>query len=184
LKRHLPVLFEVAEIIAAKQKVRFKMVAPNEEMAAIARTWPTSGAAKIEIQAGDLEAALSTATIAITKTGTVTLECAWFGVPTVAFYKTDALTYAIGRQIVTVKYAAAPNILADKVLYPEFIQQAATPRNIAGAALELMENPDRRREIRAALGEVISTLGGPGAAARAAAAILNLFSLDAARGVH
>jgi lipid-A-disaccharide synthase len=184
LKRHLPVLFEAAELIAAKQKVRFKMVAPNEEMAAIARAWPSAGTAKIEIQSGDLETALSTATIAITKTGTVTLECAWFGVPTVAFYKTDALTYAIGRQIVTVKYAAAPNILADTVLYPEFIQHAATPANIAGAALELLENPDRRREIRATLREVISTLGGPGAATRASAAILDLFSLDVARRVH
>ena len=84
---------------------------------------------------------LSTATIAIASTGTVTLECAWFGVPTVAFYKTSALTYAIGRQIVSVKYLAMPNILAGKALFPELIQHEATPRNIAGAALELLDNP-------------------------------------------
>jgi lipid-A-disaccharide synthase len=174
LKRHLPVLFEAAGLIAAKHEARFKMVAPNEEMAAIAREWPNPRAAKIEIQTGALDAALSTATLAITKTGTVTLDCAWFGVPTVALYKTSALTYAIGRQIVSVKYLAMPNILAGKVLFPEFIQHEATPQNIAGAALALLENEARRGQIRVSLREVISTLGGPGATARAAAAILDL----------
>jgi lipid-A-disaccharide synthase len=174
LKRHLPVLYKAAELIAAKQTVRFIMVTPTEETAAMARAWPSAGNAKIEIQVGGLQAALSTATITITKTGTVTLECAFFGVPTVAFYKTDPLTYAIGRQIVTVKYAAAPNLLAGKALFPEFIQHEATPDNIAKAALELLGNEARRRKIRAELREVISTLGGPGAAKRAAAAILDL----------
>ncbi|HUD84382.1 MAG TPA: hypothetical protein VMQ67_12795, partial [Candidatus Saccharimonadales bacterium] len=158
----------------AKQKTRFKMVAPSEEMTAIARAWPATGAAKIEIQTGDLDAALSTATIAIASTGTVTLECAWFGVPTVALYKTSALTYAIGRQIVRVNYLAMPNILAGKALFPEFIQHEATARNIAGAALELLRDEGRRNEIRAGLREVMATLGGPGATARAAAAILDL----------
>ena len=143
-------------------------------MAAIARAMVAAGAAKIEIQTGGLDAALSTATIAIASTGTVTLECAWFGVPTVAFYKTSALTYAIGRQIVSVKYLAMPNILAGRALFPELIQHEATPRNIAGAALELLENTARRDEIRAGLREVISALGGPGASARAATAILEL----------
>lgn len=174
LKRHLPVILEAAELIAAKQPVRFKMVAPSDEMAAIARAYPGVDAAEIEIQTGGLDAALSTATIAIASTGTVTLECAWFGVPTVAFYKTSALTYAIGRQIVSVNYLAMPNILAGSTLYPELIQHEATARNIADAALELLENAARRGEIRAGLREVIAKLGAPGATARAAAAILGL----------
>jgi lipid-A-disaccharide synthase len=174
LKRHLPVVMEAAGLIAAKQQARFKMVAPSEEMAAIARAWPAAATSKIEVQIGGLDAALSTATIAIASTGTVTLECAWFGVPTVALYKTSALTYAIGKQIVSVKYLAMPNILAGKVLFPELIQHEATARNIAGAALELLGNAARRDEIRTGLREVIATLGGPGATARAAAAILDL----------
>jgi lipid-A-disaccharide synthase len=174
LKRHLPVVLEAAELIAAKQNARFKLIAPREEMAALARADVTGCAAKIEIQTGGLDAALSTATIAIASTGTVTLECAWLGVPTVAFYKTSALTYAIGRQIVSVKYLAMPNILAGKALFPELVQHEATAQNIAGAALDLLENAGRRGEIRAGLSEVISALGGPGATARAAAAILGL----------
>jgi lipid-A-disaccharide synthase len=174
LKRHLPVVLEAAELIAAKQPARFKLVAPSEEMAAIARAWPATGRAKIEIQTGGLDAALSTATIAIASTGTVTLECAWFGVPTVAFYKTSALTYAIGRQIVNVDFLAMPNILAGKALFPELIQHEATPQKIADAAQELLGDPARRDKIRIGLGEVISSLGGSGATERAAAAISRL----------
>jgi lipid-A-disaccharide synthase len=172
LKRHLPVVLEAAGLIAAKQNVRFKLVAPNEEMAEIIRKYP--GPSKIEIQTGQLDGALSSATIAIASTGTVTMECAWFGVPTVAFYKTSALTYAIGRQIVSVKYLAMPNILADRTLFPELIQHEATGEKIAAAALELLANPARRRDVRSELGKVIATLGGPGATARAAEAILGL----------
>jgi lipid-A-disaccharide synthase len=174
LKRHLPVVLEAAGLIAEKQEARFIMVAPNEEMAGIARSWPGMGAANIQIQTGGLEAALSTATLAIASTGTVTMECAWFGVPTVAFYKTSALTYAIGRRIVTVNFLAMPNILAGKALFPELIQHEATARNLANAALELLNDAARRDAIRAELRDVISTLGGPGATARAAAAILDL----------
>jgi lipid-A-disaccharide synthase len=174
LKRHLPVVLEAAEQIAVKQKVRFKLVATTEEMAVLARELAAKRAAKIEVQIGKLEEALSTATIALAKTGTVTLECAWFGVPTIAFYKTSALTYAIGRQIVSVKYLAMPNILAGRELFPEFIQQNATAANIAQAALELLNNEPSRKEVRAALRNVISTLGGPGATERAASAILAL----------
>jgi lipid-A-disaccharide synthase len=51
----------------------------------------------VEIQTGDLASALSQADVAIAKSGTVTLECAWFGVPTVAMYKTSWATYAIAN---------------------------------------------------------------------------------------
>jgi lipid-A-disaccharide synthase len=96
-------------------------------------------------------------------------------VPTVTLYKTSWLTYEIGRRIVTVKSLTMPNLLADDMVYPEFIQAAATPENISVAALELLQDEARRQKIRAQLGTIISTLGGPGATQRAASAILSLF---------
>ena len=53
------------------------------------------------------------ADIAIASTGTVTMECALFGVPTVTLYKTSWLTYQIARRIVTVKSLTMPNLLAE-----------------------------------------------------------------------
>ena len=111
----------------------------------------------------------------VSKTGTITMECAFFGVPTVTLYKTSWLTYQIGRRIVTVKSLTMPNLLADEAIYPEFVQDAATPENIAGAALNLLQNEPRRAQIKKRLAEVIATLGGPGAPERAARAILSLF---------
>jgi lipid-A-disaccharide synthase len=178
LKRHLPVILGAARLIAAQQPVRFKLVVPNEEKAGLARSFPAAGGPEIEIQTGRLEEALSEATVAIASTGTVTLECAYFGVPTVTLYKTSLWTYWIARRIITVKYLSWPNILAGEALYPEFIQHEATAANIAGAALELLGDPARRAEIHSRLARVISALGGPGAAQRAASAILKLTGPD------
>jgi lipid-A-disaccharide synthase len=184
LRRHLPVVFGAARWIAAKQPARFKLVAPGEEMAGLARAFTRGGAPEIEIQVGRLREALSEAALALASTGTVTLECALFGVPAVAFYKTSLLTYWIARRLVSVEHLAMPNLLAGEALYPEFIQHRATAANLGGAALELLADPSRRAEIRSKLARVISSLGGPGASGRAAAAIVKLTERAPAPGAE
>jgi len=96
-------------------------------------------------------------------------------VPTVTLYKTSWLTYQIAKRIVTVKSLTMPNLLAGEPVYPEFIQNEATPENLSRAALELFENAAHREKIKAQLAKIIASLGEPGAAGRAAAAILSLF---------
>ena len=177
LQRHLPVMREAARLIAARQEAQFKMIVPDDTMARMAGTFLTAGQPKIDLLAGGLAEALASATVAITKTGTVTFECAYFGVPAVALYKTDWITYLGGRRLVNVKYLSMPNLLADEAIYPEFIQGQATARNIAAATLALLGNPGRREEVRAKLERIIQTLGGPGAARRAAAAIVKLLKM-------
>ena len=128
-----------------------------------------------EIQIGDLPQALAEADVALASTGTVTMECAFFGVPTVALYKTSWLTYEIGKRIVTVKSLTMPNLLAGETVFPEFIQDDATPENLAQAGLELLQNQIRREIIRVQLAKIILSLGEPGAAGGAAEAVLSLF---------
>jgi lipid-A-disaccharide synthase len=130
----------------------------------------------LEIQVGSLPEALAAADLAIASTGTVTMECAFFGVPTVTLYKTSWLTYQVARRIVTVKSLTMPNLLANEEIFPEFVQDAATPGNIAGAALDLLQNESRRIQIKVWLAAIVSALGEPGASTRAAAAILSLFT--------
>jgi lipid-A-disaccharide synthase len=67
-----------------------------------------------------------------------------------------------------------PNLLADEEVFPEFIQNAATAKNVAGAALELLQNESRRISIKAKLALIVASLGGPGASRRAALAITRL----------
>jgi len=174
LQQHVPVMREAAGLIAARQQARFRMIVPDETMAAIARSFLPAGQPRIDLQTGGLAEALSSATMAITKTGTITLECAYFGVPAVAIYKTDWITYHCARQLASVKYLSMPNLLAGEPIYPELIQGRATAGNIAAASLGLLADPARRDAVRAKLGLTIESLGGPGATRRAAAAILKL----------
>ncbi len=181
LKRHLPAMLEAARRIAAGTKAAFRMVLPDEKLAAQARA-QFAGSPEIDLQIGNLPQALQQATLAIASTGTVTMECAFFGVPTVTLYKTGWTTYQIGKRIVKVNSLTMPNILADEPVFPEFIQDAATPESIARAALELLNDSARREAIRGKLGAIISSLGGPGACARAAKAVWSLFGGEAGRG--
>jgi lipid-A-disaccharide synthase len=159
LQRHLPVLLAAVKMMQEKiPSVKAKMVLPNPALEQLAKNL----GANIEIQ------------IAIAATGTVTMECAFFGVPTVTLYKTSRLTYEIGKRIVTVKSLTMPNLLAGETVYPEFIQDDATPEHLATAALELLQNQIRREIIKVQLAQIILSLGEPGAAKRAAAAILSL----------
>jgi lipid-A-disaccharide synthase len=174
LKRHLPVMLAAAHQIQAARPVRFKLVAADERLADYMRAFLAARAPKVEIQTGQLADALSTATLAIASTGTVTLECAYFGLPTVALYKTSFLFHLLARWLVTVKYLAMPNLLADEPLFPEFIQRQATADNLAKAALDLLADAPRRSAIRAKLRQVIQSLGGPGSSRRAAAILLQL----------
>lgn len=171
LRRHLPVMLGALDLIRAKiPDLRARMVLPKESLVQQARAMNLP--ASLAVQTGALPEALAEADIAIASTGTVTTECAYFGLPTVALYKTSWSTWQIAKRIVKVKYGAMPNLLADEELFPEFIQDAATPANLARAALELLGNEERRARVKARLAEVIAALGGPGATQQAARAII------------
>ncbi len=175
VRRHLPVVTGAYELLQREFRgLRAKMVLPNDALLqSVKASGPPSG---LELQVGGISAALADADLAITKSGTIAMECAMYGVPAVVFYKTSWPTYLIGRQIVSVKYLAMPNLLAGEEIYPEFIQDAATAGNISRAALALLGDESRRVKVKAKLAEVVVSLGGPGAASRAAAAIVSLFS--------
>jgi lipid-A-disaccharide synthase len=173
VRRHLPVVTGAFDLLRRElPALRGKMILPND---GLVQSVKSSGLpAGLELQVGGLTSALAQADLAITKSGTVTMECALHGVPAVVFYKTSWPTYFIGKQIVTVKYLAMPNLIADETIYTEFVQQTATAENIAAAALELLRDEKRRAEVQGKLAQVVASLGKPGAASRAAEAIVSL----------
>jgi lipid-A-disaccharide synthase len=173
LQRHLPLLLAALELLKKDApNLRARMVLPDGALAELARELGVP--ADLEIQIGQLPQALAQADVAIASTGTVTLECAFFGVPTVALYRTSWLTYQIAKSIVTVKYLAMPNLLADEEIFPEFIQADATPEKVAAAAFDLLCDEVKRNEIKRRLTKVVASLGGKGANRRAAELILGL----------
>jgi lipid-A-disaccharide synthase len=160
----------LGRIHQALPQVQARLVLPNEALAKRARQ--SSLPEFLHVQVGGLPSALQEADLAIASTGTVTLECAYFGVPAIALYRTSWVTWQIAKRIITVKYGAMPNLLADREIYPEFIQDAATAETIAKAALSLLKDKARRQQMKEELAEITHSLGSPGASTRAARAIL------------
>jgi lipid-A-disaccharide synthase len=173
LARHLPVMIGALALIRAQvANLRVRMVLPSESLVQQAKALGLP--VNLEVQVGGLPESLAEADLAIASTGTVTTECAYFGVPTVALYKTSWSTWQVARHIVKVKYAAMPNLLANEEVVPEFIQGAASPENIARAALELLRDEGRRARVKSRLAEIVASLGGPGATRRAARVIVEM----------
>ncbi|MEY4691087.1 MAG: lipid-A-disaccharide synthase [Verrucomicrobiota bacterium] len=171
LRRHWPVVAPAARTIVERTGAHCTLVLPHEAArASLPPGVPEPEGLRVRI--GGLAHALSEADVAIASTGTVTLECAWFAVPTVALYRTSWSTYQIGRRIIRVPHLAMPNLLAGKAVMPEFIQEAATPEALARAVLDLLETPGALEQAGEGLAGVRRLLGAPGAADRAAAAIL------------
>ncbi len=173
LKQHLPAMLGALELIRQKiPQSKASMVVPNESTAQLARAL----GATMPIQTGNLPAALASADVAIAKTGTVTMECAFFRVPTVTLYKGSWLNYQIARRVVTIKSFTMPNILAGEEVFPEFLQYDLTAENLARATLELLQDENRRAKMRAQLDKIIASLGEPGATNRAADSIVSLLA--------
>jgi lipid-A-disaccharide synthase len=174
LKNHLPAMLGALKLIQKKiPAAKAIMVLPDESLVQLAKSLGVP--ANVEIQTGDLPQALAQADIAIAKTGTVTMECAFFGVPAVTLYKGSWLNYQIARRLITVKTFTMPNLLANEEVYPEFLQDALTAENLSRAALELLQDESRRSKMKSQLAKIVASLGEPGAANRAAQAILSLF---------
>jgi lipid-A-disaccharide synthase len=112
---------------------------------------------------------LRAADAALCKSGTTTLEAAIAGCPLVVAYRTSAVEYAIARRIVTIPYIALVNIVAQRQVVPEFVQDALVPRRIADVLEPLLDPASPARSAMVAdLMSVRDSLGEAGAAGRVA----------------
>jgi lipid-A-disaccharide synthase len=116
----------------------------------------------------------------IIKSGTSTLESAMFRLPQVVCYKSGALSFAIGKHLVNVKYISLPNLIMDKPVVKELVQNDFTVKNISDELNKLLHNEAYRATMIAGYDELIAHLGGTGASERIAKYIVE----DAGGGVH
>jgi len=122
----------------------------------------------------DKFAAFDAARAAIAASGTVTTELALAGTPMVVGYRLGALTYALVRPFVRVRFITLANILLDRPAVPELIQGACTGAALASAALPLLCDEAARAGQKRDLAEAMSKLGvgGEAPSLRAARALL------------
>jgi lipid-A-disaccharide synthase len=108
------------------------------------------------------------ASAGIIKSGTSTLESALFKLPQVVCYKAGSLSFAIGKRLVNVKYIALPNLILDKALVKELIQNELTPANISAELQLLLHYAKRKAELNEGYETLFKMLGGEGASERLA----------------
>jgi lipid-A-disaccharide synthase len=104
--------------------------------------------------------------------GTVTLEAALIGTPTVVAYRLSALSFAIGKAVVQVKYASLANLIMNREVFPELLQHDATAERMAATLAPWLTSEPALQAARAELADLRRRVGGPGAAGRAAGIIL------------
>ncbi len=74
------------------------------------------------------------------------MHCALAGIPGAITYRTDPLTYWLGRLLVKVPYLGLANLLLNEPMYPEFIQGAATAKNLSRELAACVHDPARREK--------------------------------------
>lgn len=120
--------------------------------------------------------AIASADVAITKSGTVNLEIALLDVPQVVLYKVHPFTAWVGRKLlkIDVPLMSPVNLVVEQEITPELQQEAATPENVAKAALEILNSKERSQYILEGYQQMRSLLGEVGVTTRAAREIINL----------
>ena len=118
-------------------------------------------------------AAMAAADAALAASGTVALELALAGCPSVIAYRMNAITAAIIARLAKVKFAALPNLIADKMVMQERIQAACEPRLLTADLARLLDDPAAAAMQRSAIAAITAALGadGPAPSERAAASI-------------
>jgi len=114
---------------------------------------------------------LQHATAALVVSGTATLETALFHVPQVVCYKTGKLFYHLAKMVVKIKFISLVNLVADKEVVKELIQDELTTENLTTELSKILVEPGKSNMLNA-YKEIEVKLGGKGASKRAAELIV------------
>jgi len=175
LAHHLPVLREACARINAKLPTQFVLAAANsKDVDALKYGWPQG--LKVRVVTGETYDALAAADAAIVSSGTATVEAALLDAPMTVVYRVSPMTAALAKPLLRTPYYAMVNLIAEKRIVPELVQDDFTPQNVAAETLRFLQDSNARAAVRAGLSEVRRRLGPPGAVERAADAVASLLS--------
>ena len=119
---------------------------------------------------------LHNSTAALVTSGTATLETALFGVPQVVCYKGNSFSYFIAKRLVNVNYICIVNLILNKPVVKELIQDELCYENIKTELNKILENNHEINQMKSEYLQMKKMLGGPGASERAAQIIVSHIS--------
>ena len=176
VRRLLPVFGATLKLLAARCPEVVPVVAVSPVVAEAVRAGIADWPGPPVVVAGLAEkhdafaAAAQPGGAGLIKSGTSSLEMAVAGVPHLIAYKVNPLTAMIVGRLVKVPFASLVNLLAERRVVPEFLQQEATPEKLSGALHELLTAPAVAAAQRTGFAEVLDHLHPPGLSPSAAAA--------------
>lgn len=112
----------------------------------------------------------------VAKSGTTTLETTLFATPFVIVYRANPLTIKIAKLISRVKYIGLPNLIANKLVVKELIQEDMTTKNILHEINAVLNNPIKRQHFSTVLDTIRHKLGGESASSNCAEKIYEMIS--------
>ena len=143
--------------------------APSQERQFYSKFIKKSNVSFVENQTYDL---LSISFAALVTSGTATLETALFKVPQVVCYKGNWISYQIGKRLVNLKYISLVNLIMDKAVVTELIQNDFNPKRLR-KELDIILDSSRREQMFMEYFELEKKLGGQGASEKTAKSIFN-----------
>jgi lipid-A-disaccharide synthase len=166
VQRHLPLMLEAADIVKRfVPGVRFVLAQAPSLDSRVYERFIRGGTVAVSNRT---HAVLAHANASWVKSGSATVEAAYFGNPFVVVYRTSAVTYRLSKWIIKVPYIAMPNLLAGEKIVQELVQNDATPERLASEIVPFLLDARAIESFRNKLKPVREALGEPGAAQRVA----------------
>ncbi len=135
--------------------------------------WLREGNRKyIHVLFGETQSIVRHAEAAVVNSGTASLETVLFNTPQVVGYIGNPLTYQIAKRIVKLKYISLGNLIIDRGAFKEFIQDDCNPDMILKEIRLLLEDKQYREKMMSDYADIRNALGGSGASAAVAKAML------------
>ena len=182
LKYILPTLLKAAKLLQEKDPSITVLIPSglnefNELLNNSLKEYALSGRIILSNEVDDLKPFLfSAAHLALAKSGTINMELALNSVPQIVGYKVSRVTAFFARYLLrfNVKYISPVNLLLNKMLIPEFIQEDFKAEKIFNAALKILEDNSTKEDIKLGYERLKDKLGKPGVTDRASKDILDL----------
>ena len=126
----------------------------------------------IKILFGETQSIIRHAEAGVINSGTASLETALFGTPQVVGYITNPLTYWIAKKIVKIRYISLGNLIVNRLAFKEFIQDDCNADALVKEIRALIEDTDYRQHMLDEYAAIRTELGGSGASAAVAKAMI------------
>lgn len=158
------------ELAAAGASIGTSQAGNNKTQSCISNT--QAGRCNIEIMYGETYAVLQQSVAAIISSGTASLEAALLKTPQVVCYGGNPISFYIAKAVVKLKYISLANLILDKLIFKEILQNDCTPANISAELEALINQKTYRDAMLADYDKVHQLLGGGGASGRIAEAMI------------